>query len=88
MIAKAIVSDKDGDSQAIEIVELDTKQGRQLRICSPFADDIQIRLKGGQLQVRYFTGSGTPILKDVGKQTLKGKLVNHDVGNQEDEIPF
>ena len=88
MIAKAIVSDKSGDSQAIEIVELDTNEGRQVRICSPFADDVQLRLKNGQLQIRYFTGSGTPILKDVGSQKFKGRPVNHDVGNQEDEIPF
>lgn len=88
MKAKATITDKDGDIQNVEVIELETNQGRQLRICFQYADDVQIRLKNGQVHVRYFTGSATPMLKPVGKKDNNGKPVSHDVGTQEDEIPF
>jgi hypothetical protein len=79
MIAKTYVSEvgkglDEVDTIDVEVVELDTKRGRQVRICTPYADDIQLHLVKGKLQVRYFSEKGTPI--------------RHTVGLQTDEIPF
>ena len=79
MIAKTHVSEvgkgfDEADVVDVEVVELDTKRGRQVRICTPHADDIQLHLVKGRLEVRYFSEKGTPI--------------RHTVGCQTDEIPF
>ena len=73
MNARTFVSNVEGDVQRIEITELETSLGREVRIMFEDGrmDDVRISLsKDGRVHIRFFAKGGKPVAYVVGHHSI------------------